>query len=298
MSLIFKKDANLQEMITSSDTTDIFESAINTYLYDMEENAGYDREYEKVFSFFDTSKQSEEFPKGPVFAITFNAVAEGEPPKFGKVSDGDTVTVRVVHYRAGLRYSKDWFRYNQIPLVEKATQEFRDESQRKLCQIYYGIIENAVSNGTTASANTPLAIGSAIDEQVVAMMTPSVDANGNPDFSNVTYPKMVMCNVADETLVSASLNNVHRLEIAKNQDGEVIPLNSQTASLEVVSTPWVTQGRILVIEPKKYFVGLRDGSLELDTDDDKLFDAENLYGSLRRGGACLSSYAIRYVDLA
>lgn len=296
MGLIFKKGVNVQEMITSGDTRDIFTQAINTYLYNMADEAGYDNAYEEVFEFFDTDKKTEVFPKGPKFAIYFSAVAEGEPPRFGSVSDGADVNVNVVHRRAGLRYANDWFRYNQIPLIEKATQAFRDEAQRTLCRIYYGIIKSAATTGSAATGATPVAIGDKMEEHVVAMISPSTDANGNLDFTNVVYPKLVMCNPADESTVKAALDVNLRREQSK-YDTDIKPLGSSTVNLNPLVTPWADQGTLLLIEPKRYFVGLKDGELELDTEQDKLFDAENMYGSLRRGGACLSNLAVRYVTI-
>lgn len=296
MGLIFKKGINIQEMITSPDTSDVFTQAINTYLYNMTDEAGYDNAYKQIFEFFDTTKQTELFPRGPKFSIYFSAVAEGEPPRFGTVTDGLDVNVNLVHYRAGLRYSKDWFRYNQIPLIEKATQAFRDESQRLLCRVYYGIIKNAATTGSSASGSTPIAVGDKIEEHVVAMLTPTTDAQGNKDFTNVVYPKLVMCNPADEALLKASLDVNARREAMK-YDTDIKPLGDGTISLQPLVTSWADQGKLLIIEPKKYFVGLKDGELELDMEDDKKFDAENMYGSLRRGGACLSSLAVRYVDI-
>lgn len=297
MSLIFKKGVNIREMLSSADTKDYVLKAINTYLLDIEKSPFADLGYKEIFQEFDTNKRSQSFSKGPKFAITWHDVSEGGVPKFSTVSDRSEVEVYAVHWRAALKYLKDWFRYNELPLIEKATDEFRNSAARLLSRVFYGIIVNAGNaTGVTADDDNYIAVGDAIESQVMAMRNPVLLANGDLDYSNSCFATHIVCNSNDEGLVKKAIDAIHRAK-AMEFDKDIKPLSEYVGKLKVIASDYIPADYCYPLEAKRYFVALKDGELELDTDEDKLMDAETTYGSLRRGGGCLSSNAVRYVRI-
>lgn len=283
---IFKKEFNLQEMLTSSDIAKTAGMLINEYLINLADNPTFDNMWRELFYVDGTDKEVEILPSKMALAFVFNAVGPGEEPKFCSVSDSANILAQVIKYRTAGAFDIDMIKYNRKSQLERILSELRKKAGEFLANLHYQAVIVAGGAGTPVGGTTPVLVGQAIETAVTTMI----------NLTDPIHPTHVVTNIANEALVRTSLDKVMRQAyVERNMSTAAITLSDATYNLKVIGTRWVPATDILVVESKRNLVSfydMQDGELKIDEEDLLLTDSKNIYGKIRRAVAVCDNNAV------
>jgi len=281
---LFDKDFNMKEMITNSEVATLAKRIINEYLMNMPAEMQYDDKWQELFTVMSTADQYEIFPQKAQLAFTWKEVGPGDEPIFAKVTDAEDLAIYMKKKRTAAALDSDVFKYNKKLKFQYVVDSLRASGLEEIAALHYALlVASAVDKGN--SGTTLLAIGTAINNVVVAMLNNQVSGKKYP-----LKPTHVVCNYNDTPVISKSISKIDRLANIpidyKGTNAEKLPLNEATYGLKIIETSEMTSGQFLIVEAKKHLISLEDvvdKGVILDDEYIKLIMEQRLYGLIRRG---------------
>ena len=225
-------------------------------------------------------------------AVVFLEHLSGGEVVFGDLEAGETVTVKLHTWAAGLEFDEDFVEYNQIYDVSRNALAFGRAYNDLLNHLHLGPIVSGTYVTTGGGLEAQRAAQAAGTAQLVAFDTDvtttlknarKVLPNGSVILYNESDIDLLADAIASDTLVDGSAGSVRRklsMGNAISYDGVTFTVGGKTYPY-----PGVTPGTIYIVTPKINFEELVKHDLITDsaTGDFSRLILTQLVGRARRG---------------